>query len=736
MLKKTFINGFSILVLAVFMILGTGCGGGGDDDGGTYTDPVDNSQDDQVKPPSVNDGKLVLEAQTIIVQQAVASTGGTIQVDSPGSGIDGLTMEIPAGAYSTDKSISISTQKIQSHSAGTAFNPLTPLIHVTGAEDIADEIIRVNIPVTVPENYFAMAFFYDPETQKFEGMPLINQGRDFVTTATRHFSSFVVSAVNESELKAGMPIDSGFLPGADDFRFANYGSWLTPGGHCAGQSIGAIWYYDQEKGAGEPDLHGNFDNNSQTPPTPGIWQDDTHAYKFCSIVQYDIDWTDLEGKISQAFQDANPALVWKAFAYSILLTNEPQLEGMFTAPDEDGRKSGHAMVIYGVEENDDQDAWRLLVADPNYPAKQDRYIYFDETGLLEPYSSAANAQDAAAGYGKQYTNIYYIGKGALFPWNSVANRFEELEEGTIGNDIFPECTIVTSIPVGNEDRLVEIKDNFLETSQPLIYLYSSVKNESGEESVAYLSVFEGRDSTVPIDVDLEKTYPAMLKEGDNWFGFYSKTAVNNYYKFLDFQWINIYYKPEPTYVFEEYVLQDNLRLTEDGFVPEPYTVTGSIQAPNITNPDEGYFNAYDANQHVYYNTRTFSADITSKLPFYIKIQQNVEGLWTTHSYTLPNTDQVLLTRARERYWLHYKGSDGSDLKGYSDTGTMTLMIDKSNLKAINEEMGLYVFEGNVNFSYRYNTNTTNPATSYEFNGSVERDELFLTFLTLFVTVPQ
>ncbi len=726
-----------LFLCMLLMVFAAGCGGGGGSDGDSGTPPPADggSPDDTVTPPPVSTGKLVLGTGSTIAEQRVPAGGGTVQAAAPGSALNGLTIEIPPGAYGSERNVKVTASNIQSHNAGPFFNPVTPLIRVEGADAISEQLMQVTIPAKTPQNHFAMAFFYDPETEKFEGMPLIRQEADTVTVATRHFSSFVVSAIPEETLKVQMPITSEYLPGRDDFKFANHGSWLAPSGHCAGQSIGAIYYYTRQQLAGEPNLYGHFDNNGETP-TPAIWQDDSNAYKFCSVLQHDIHWDDLSEKIDRSFQDAEPTQVWKAFAYSILLTGEPQLEGMFTEPDKDGKRGGHAMVIYGVEENDDGDQWRLLVSDPNYPAAGDRYIYFDEFGMLEPYSSAANAQEAAAGKGRLYTQIYYIGKAALIPWSVVDQRYEELEEGLIGDDIFPECTIMVSEVTDMGNQLLEINDGFHETTAPIVHLYSSVKTQDGEEGATYISVFEGLESTTPVDVDLDKMYLAELAEGDNWFGFYSQVNYNGYLIFLDFQWINLYYKPQPTYDLPEYILQENLKRTENGFVPDPYTVTGSISAPNLNGMDASITDhSYDANQHFSYNSVSFSADVTAKLPFDIEIRQNVDGVWNDHAYTLPNGGQVTLTRTTERYWLKYRKSDDSEAKGYSNKGVMHLRLDKSNLKPIAEDMGLYVFEGVVTFQYKYNTHVSGPEEGYEYDGSVWRDELFLTFINLFVTVP-
>ncbi|MBK7303284.1 MAG: hypothetical protein IPI90_08535 [Saprospiraceae bacterium] len=41
--------------------------------------------------------------------------------------------------------------------------------------------------------------------------------------------------------------ESGFRPGIDDWEYPNQGSYIDLEGHCAGQSLTAMWYYHIRK---------------------------------------------------------------------------------------------------------------------------------------------------------------------------------------------------------------------------------------------------------------------------------------------------------------------------------------------------------------------------------------------------------------------------------------------------------------------------------------------------------
>jgi len=62
---------------------------------------------------------------------------------------------------------------------------------VAGAEDYADEIIDVTVPVTVPAGQFAMGFIYDEAAGTLQGMNTVAQDAGSITLATRHFSKFL-----------------------------------------------------------------------------------------------------------------------------------------------------------------------------------------------------------------------------------------------------------------------------------------------------------------------------------------------------------------------------------------------------------------------------------------------------------------------------------------------------------------------------------------------------------------
>jgi hypothetical protein len=370
-------------------------------------------------------GTLTLGASTQIGSQTIGPKGAEVTLESPNHPLSGLVLQVPPGAYPENQVFKFSAAPITGHTFKLV-NPVTPLITIENGGRLAKELMSVVVPVKLAAGQFAMGFFYDARSGRVEGMPLLARDDKSITVVTLHFSSFFVSAIEKSVL--GGDIDSGFRPGIDDWQFTNHGSYIAPDGHCAGQSVTALWYYDAKPDGAGATLYGRYDNDGIKPATPRIWFDDRLGYKFASVVQKDLDDKFRRSFESQFFNGligANPEMTWNAFSYAMRVTGEPQMTWIRAA---DG--SGHAMVVYRVK------AGNLYIADPNYPGNNERRIVYANS-QFSPYNSGSNATDIAAGRGKSFDRIGYIAKTACFDWESIAAHWKEFKGGTIGEDYFP-----------------------------------------------------------------------------------------------------------------------------------------------------------------------------------------------------------------------------------------------------------------------------------------------------------
>ncbi len=367
-----------------------------------------------------------------VMTNSVGPGGATLTVPATGSPLDGLVLQVPAGAYTNQQTVAISYAPIAAHNFPASLNPVTPLIHIDNGGALASQPMTVTVPVSLATNEFAMGFSYHPDTGELEGMPLLALSTNSITVATRHFSDFFISKIPFSLLPNS--VDSGFRPGVDDWEFENDGTFLTPDGQCSGQSQSAMWYYCEQTRNGAPHLYNLYDNSLYSFLTPDFGDDNVVGLKLAARVEADTDWDSL----ANWFWDNSGVSDWltlEAFTYSIWVTGEPQGVGLY-APG-----SGHAVVAYRV--------WNgfIFVADPNYPGVTSRVIDYDAaSGSFLPYLSGATAADS----GTAYTNIIYAAKSSVNNWDQIGLEWLELFAGTIGAADFPVFQIsVTELQNGN-----------------------------------------------------------------------------------------------------------------------------------------------------------------------------------------------------------------------------------------------------------------------------------------------
>ena len=463
-----------------------------------------------------------------VVSQTVPASGGTITVNDPGGPLAGMRIEVPAGAYPGSKTFTISYRPITGD-PGPNINPLTPLITVENGGAFADELMTVTIPVAVPDGHFAMGFFVD-DTGHFEGMPLVEETSTSVTVATAHFSRFIVASVSKAFLTG--VIDTGFRPMVDDWQFPNMGSYIAPGGHCAGQAITAMWYYTEKTLNGTSTLYGRFDNNGDTA-TPDLWQDDSYGYRFASTIQKDIDWGNWAVKINRILNNDDDTLNWNAFLYSMLVTGEPQYVSIHSS----SFSGGHAMIVYKADVN----TGTLYVADPNYPGNTGRKIQY-ANGAFVPYNSGENKADIIAGNGRAYDKIGYLAKSALIPWDDIASRWSEFEYATIGDDLFPAYDLVVRDDTGGSVPLI---DGMTVSGDKLAIALDGVA--AGDELG-----FMVRRGDEWLSFDSEDKID--LLDGDNRLGIYVVGKVGGNWEYVNFQWVTVT-KGTPATAYVEIVVQ-------------------------------------------------------------------------------------------------------------------------------------------------------------------------------------
>lgn len=379
-------------------------------------------------------GKLALEHSKIILRQPVNTSGATLVFDVPGATLNGITVNIPANSYAEARTFSIEETPIGGHTFGASFNPISPLIFIDNGGGYADRLMIVTVPVKVPDDHFAMGFYYIEKTGELEGISMLSVKNAAVTLAVTHFSHpFVISSVPRSALTG--EVQSGFKPGADDWQFSNYGSYIAPWGQCSGQTLAALWYY-HEKPEG---THTHLYNRTASAEKVGFWKGDVDGYKYSSIMQLEYQGKIRQGaSMKQFFTDLavlGDRYTMYSFKYAILLTGSPQYIEVWDFK----HNTGHALIVYAVTAGGD-----LMVADPNFPGNTDRIIKYNGENFL-PYNSAANSAYKETAY----DSIVFCVNTAMISYEKMTGIWKQLNSNSDADKLFPAYSIAVYDQGGN-----------------------------------------------------------------------------------------------------------------------------------------------------------------------------------------------------------------------------------------------------------------------------------------------
>ncbi len=408
--------------------------------------------------PGSEDEIVKLGKEQLVAEVMVDVTGDTILVHDSNSDIDGLSIVVPKGSYTSSNTFEISTKEIKQHNFGESFNPILPMIHVENGGDMSNEIMTVTVPIDIDDSMFAMACYYN-EDGTLEPITMISQTNHEMVLGVTHFSDMVITAMQKALLDdyIGDPShDSGFTPGVDNWSFPNYGSELSPGGICAGMTLSAIHYYRYHTLNGEEPLYTYLDNNHYTNSND-FWRDDSMGIRLASVVQKGINWGGYQTWVynyvhkEKFLTDQN---VFYHFAYAFLLTEgAPQSVALRIRSEVDGKgvmaKGGHAIIAYGM------DPHGLYVCDPNYPDRADLVIPFDGKNF-DVYNTSLQV-DAAK---RRYNSFSLHGLSLSYSTDQLEELYQEAKkspfESTIGNGAFSNAYF--KVVILEEDRMMTVED--------------------------------------------------------------------------------------------------------------------------------------------------------------------------------------------------------------------------------------------------------------------------------------
>ncbi|MBP8725946.1 MAG: PKD domain-containing protein [Saprospiraceae bacterium] len=395
-------------------------------------------------------GKIQTEQTVPVGEHSIGSPGGTITVDAPGSPVEGLEIEVPAGAYPSARTFKIAYAPITSHEFGELFQPVSPLIEISNGGGLADQMMRLRVPVEQINGGQLMGFYYDRKTGLLEGIPIVATGEGYIDLAVRHFSWVVVTEIQKELLIGGGAFDTGFNPSRNGWSFTNYGTFPEARGICAGMSIAAAHYF--KNFSSTVDLYSYFDNNQELWfRTEDIWEDDSKGLQFATAIHrvYGSFWQGNNTSILGMINAPEEERFWNII-FNLLILNQPQL--LYVQDSRSDTSHCIAAFAYTIDEQ----MAKIRVYDPNYPGSEGTIEFDIVQKKFKPYTTAANAVALEQGSVFHCDIIAYQAFSAVMSTDEMDFLWKKVQNNTIGEGLFPSYKIYAQ-PKDPEYTKVELK---------------------------------------------------------------------------------------------------------------------------------------------------------------------------------------------------------------------------------------------------------------------------------------
>lgn len=482
-----------------------------------------------------------------VTTQTIGTGGGTILVSNPDAPINGMQITVQPNSFTTSQNFNIRYAPISSHNFDQDFSTASPLIKISSTTEFATKNISIKIPLSLNEGEIAMAFFYNENDGSLDGLPIIDLTNDYIEFSTRRLSSssavskklfdddehtsIVVFSILESKLEGKTMLATGFEPGVDDWEFRNKGSYISPFGICAGQSVTELWYYTEKKLMGHSPLFHKYDRICDINNVDFLWEDNPKGYRFASAVQKDFNMNPEGISDKYEFQEKDPRFTWWALIMGMVLTKEPQFLTLYNQ----NKPEAHAVVVYKIGLTDR----KIYIADPNYPGNKNLFATYNSAAKkIEPYTTKlnANAPDLT------FNDFAFFGQYIFIDKQMIEYRWIQFENGTIGDDLFPDYELIN-----DKDNSI-ITDGYTSGEENLTIrchaeCYQCISSTYNLQPFAVVDS-NGVHLIQEQDVVNNSGKETLkLKQGRNKLGFivYGYTQVDSSY--IDFKWITINYNP-------------------------------------------------------------------------------------------------------------------------------------------------------------------------------------------------
>ena len=389
-----------------------------------------------------------------LIEQNIGAGGGSLIYHKAGDPLDGLTLTIPAGAFTAGGHWKIESKPKAAAPQNPRLHQVIPVIVVSTDQGMADSLLTLTIPVHLPADSVGTALLYDPASQQYEGLPTVSWTTSSITVATRHFSASHMIAgtasgsASHSAAVELAPLDldvlmtsqafnaqaaltaygaggvtTQFDPAVDSWEFGNYGSYITNnGGHSTGTALSALYYFLKLKSV--QGLFGQFAKWN-------FWAGNAQGYRLAAMTETDVNWPQANANMQQldnyaSAKQINPGLVhYFNLLAAMAISGRPQVIFAGARP---GLRGYVALLAYKVTPTE------VWAADPNNPGQTIK-IPFNGDFQSTPVTFFTGAPTYS-------TNLFrFAGTSALIDWWRLESEWALFDAGTVGDGVFPSYTI-------------------------------------------------------------------------------------------------------------------------------------------------------------------------------------------------------------------------------------------------------------------------------------------------------
>lgn len=493
--KKNFLSFLMPLIAVVFMaVVAGGCGGGGGDSPSPGPAPGPE--------PSPEGARYTPGEEKILVEKKIGALGGVIEINAPGTPVDGVKIDFPAGALpdSYDVGVGYDTGTVAFKSNPALADVPILVMNMAYKGEFANPV-KITVPMRDKEAT-PVPYYIDGDG-KLQAMSLtgIDRAKGECSFVTFHASKFTVP-----ELKlADIPIakfNMAYQPSEDGFQITNVGSTYNSDGECFGMSAFSMWYSWGRKSTGRDRLYGRFmEKVGEDREGNDILGQDVVATRSHTSVSklWQTHYSDVA---SQQIGDCTSEDRFVAIAAAMIDSVCPIV--MYI--DDAGKSAAaHAILAYGYSfTSDDKKSANIHFYDPNHPGDDHLFVnYRTDTKEFGSY--------------EDFTRFAYLGQGDL-KWSE---RFESILAGAMlkfNGSGLAKITLDDSSPKSGEEAAgrnivisgkidsVEVLADKMKMSVRSVY-----EDEKGDWKYGDFQDFEGR-----VDGDSGKfAVPVSLNSGVN-----------------------------------------------------------------------------------------------------------------------------------------------------------------------------------------------------------------------------